>query len=456
MAPQCTKQCNKCGNNISKRDFLTCEICDELFHLDCTDISFGLFKLMKSKRFKCRTCQNLSNENRSHSTPINHSQATLITEHINNITQRKPKSICNIPTSNSYELLSDCDEKSEQNTSPTQCSFGSLPETTTHLKNNSCPELTLNNHVIQDLLMKVETLELKLKSTENELDKQLEENYTLEKRNAKLELKIEKLSHICKSTQKPNNSPMNKKSRCRKRTKIDFSQLTYQDTTFTEVLNNQPENSSTAKSVSVSPVKNAESLHKNKNKICVISSNKYNKTRSVMENTLGDQYNIFHYLKPNCGIVELLRNIEFTVNNFTYDDFCVIFVGDDDFHVTKNFSKLCTEIKNALLKIQHTNIILCLPTFRFQKHSNLLFNWRVESFNNQLYWDQDLHDYTYLLDTNLHLDYSNYMYRPVTGLIKTNALRIISSDLKRLMNDIRYAREPTPIYNYDQSNKFFR
>lgn len=207
--------------------------------------------------------------------------------------------------------------------------------------------------------------------------------------------------------------------------------------------------------VSGSPADKVKSLHKNKNSICIISSNKYNKTRSVMEDTLGDQYHIFHYLKPNCGIIELLRNIEYTVTNYTYDDFCVIFVGDDDFLTTKSSFKLCSEIKEALLKIQHTNIILCLPTFRFQKHTNLLFNWRVESFNNQLYWDRELHDYAYLLDTNLHLEYSNYMYRPVTGLIKTNALRIISTDLKQLIIDIRYAREPAPIDNTHQRNKFF-
>lgn len=72
-------------------------------------------------------------------------------------------------------MLSDCDEKSQHNRS-TQYSYSSLPDTTIRRKNNNCPELELNNDVTKDLLEKVEVLKLKLKSTENKLDKQFADN----------------------------------------------------------------------------------------------------------------------------------------------------------------------------------------------------------------------------------------------------------------------------------------
>lgn len=411
---------------------------------------------------KCQPCLNSTN-NHYHSTPISY-------HHTDNITKRKKPNIkCNLPISNSFELLSDDSEEYEAipSKSSTKYSYSSLPNTTTQRRNISCPALQLNTDIIDDLKERIRSLEEKLQTTENELDNQLSENHALGKKILEYERKIAKLSHICHSSNK-SRSTKTKRNNYSK-TRLDFSrQIPYQQSNQEHInfvpnseedLESKNNNRSLTMTCNHSPMGATRILDKDKNKnnsistnkanICILSSNKYNKTLSTIENVLSERFQLIHHLKPNCGIMELLQGITSKLNNYTFEDYCVVFIGDEDFISSKDNFGLVSCIKEALRKIQHTNIILCLPTYRFNRH---IFNGRVESFSNMLYWDPEIHDYAYLLDTNLNLDYSNHLYRGYSGLIKSKALRIISEDLERLILHVGNHNLSRPKYVCPNSN----
>lgn len=462
--------CKKCNNVIAKRDYLCCLLCEQYYHLDCTDISFQLFKLMKSKTFKCQQCINSPNYT-SHSTPVSY-------HHIDHVTKRR-KQIevqCNLHTSNSFELLSDNDGQDEEiELKPsTTCSYSSLPNLSAQHKNISCPVLQLNNEIVEDLKEKIRSLEKQLEITEYELENQLSENHVLGKKILEYENKISKLSHICRSPHKSSYSSTQAKTKSyKKKNRADLSRTPFErkdrddiihmpesnkyiDKDHNELLTIVPHVNSSLLDTS-SPVKkrtNAIPTNLNKTNICVLSSNKYNKTLSTFENVLTGDYHVVHYLKPYCGIKELLDGIEIKVQNYTYRDFCIVFVGDENFMTSQDHFKLINHIKEALQKIQHTNVILCLPTYRLNKH---IFNGRVESFSNILYRDSQVHDYAYLLDTNLNLQYNHGMYRAYSGIIKTSALRVIFKDLQGLIILIEKHHISFPYANpFCNDGTFFR
>lgn len=78
---------------------------------------------------------------------------------------------------------------------------------------------------------------------------------------------------------------------------------------------------------------------------------------------------------------------------------CLIMIGEKDFEETNNYLDIIYLIKKQLENIQNTNIILCLPTYRYGKY-NTMYNWRVEHFNNLLYLDTQHHGYAVTYDTN--------------------------------------------------------
>ena len=170
------------------------------------------------------------------------------------------------------------------------------------------------------------------------------------------------------------------------------------------------------------------------NKICIISANKTNKILAIAEEKMHD-FAIYHHLTTNCGIKQQLRGIKNMLKDYSKDDFCVILIGEDDFKTTNDYFDLIYYIRNTLNEIDNTNIILCLPTFKFNSSSNL-FNWRVENFANLLYLDVMTHLHAYLLDSNLHLTYDNRMFSNLTGRLNNIGMRTIFDDIKRQMQDI--------------------
>lgn len=199
-------------------------------------------------------------------------------------------------------------------------------------------------------------------------------------------------------------------------------------------------------------------------KLCIISSNKTNKILQIAENTV-QNFQICHYLTPNCSIKQLINNLGSKLENYSINDYCVIMIGADDFSKTNNYFNLIVYIREMLKPITHTNIILCLPTYRYHEYS-MMYNWRVETFNNMLYMDNESHNYAIIFDSNLELSCDYYMFSKYSGLLNNNGMINIFQYLNQLITDnIMYLdtetnKEELQIHNLnpkkDDNPVFFR
>lgn len=163
--------------------------------------------------------------------------------------------------------------------------------------------------------------------------------------------------------------------------------------------------------------------------ICIISTNIKNKVRDIAETTLRKHSkNICHYLMPHCKTEQLLRDLETKLKTFTYNDFCIILIGEEDFSTTNDYFQLVFSIRTTLEKTKHTNVIVCTPTYRYSYYKTM-YNWRVENFNNLLYLDILTHEHAYFLDSNKNLSDDYTMFKKRTGLINNYGIHTIFIDI---------------------------
>ncbi|KAG7295274.1 hypothetical protein JYU34_022277, partial [Plutella xylostella] len=170
-------------------------------------------------------------------------------------------------------------------------------------------------------------------------------------------------------------------------------------------------------------------------KLCLLSSNNKNDILSTTQDILTSNFKVLHYITPGGGIRELLTGLNKKIENYTLDDYCIILIGHQDFIATQDYIGLVCFVKETLQEIQHTNIVLCLPTYKCSEHK-ILFNWRVETFNKLLYLDLMNNNYAFMLDSNLKLQYNDSMFFPSIGTINNNGIKTILTALKELMIEI--------------------
>lgn len=170
-------------------------------------------------------------------------------------------------------------------------------------------------------------------------------------------------------------------------------------------------------------------------KICILSANNTNRILTIADNTLGPNTQICHYLKTNCGIKEIMNGIELKLQNFTMEDFCIVLIGEADFNSTNDSINMILAIRESLKKVQHTNVILCVPTFKCKSYANM-FNWRIENFNNLLYLDVMTHEHCYTLDSNKRLTYDHSMFSKTTGSINDLGMYTIFRDIEAQIESI--------------------
>lgn len=171
------------------------------------------------------------------------------------------------------------------------------------------------------------------------------------------------------------------------------------------------------------------------NKIHILSTNTRHKILSISQNTFPEKYEICHYLKPNCNTEQLINNLETKIQDFTMNDFCVILIGEEDFKSTHDYFSLILYIREVLQKLNHTNIIICAPTFKYGHHTNM-FNWRVANFNNLLYFDILEHEHAYFLDSNRNLKCSYEMFNIKSGTVNNVGVKTIFEDIRDFINGI--------------------
>lgn len=139
-----------------------------------------------------------------------------------------------------------------------------------------------------------------------------------------------------------------------------------------------------------------------KRKLYLISTNQRNKVLDLALRTFQNEHQLCHFKLPHRGVLDTLKSIDEKTRSLSKEDYCVIMVGDKDFVKSQNYSELVKNIKNRLTTLNHTNIIICLPTFKCGRWTEL-FNRRIEMFNKLLYLDVQKHEYAFILDSNLHL-----------------------------------------------------
>lgn len=170
----------------------------------------------------------------------------------------------------------------------------------------------------------------------------------------------------------------------------------------------------------------------NHNKICIISSNP--NILPVASTVFQKTHKICHYLTQNIGIGYLLKNLEDKIKGYNFHDYCVIIFGEEDFKTTCNYFELVYKIRETLLRIKHTNIILAPPTYKLGPHFNI-FNTRVETFSNLLYLNNLTYNFAYIVDSNYNLSCDFSMFRR-SGTLNKLGIETILNDILNIMTHI--------------------
>lgn len=468
--------CSKCKENIENKQRLTCRICKNTLHLLCSHVSEKLFYLMSPSRktkWMCMDCKSRNNSSDNEGGNYCSAEEMHSTPHI---THRKKHRI-NLPLQNSFEGLTTDDD---------DCSPNQL--------DRSCPNIYVKNgdEDIEKMKKTIIEMQEKLTMADNVIENHLAENFTLKKQVLKYELKIKQLTQISNERITSHRSSNRRSSdNTNEWSKLDKVKCNLNNSNNQEDLHKgkkmtneciQPDDSTetladlklkiekllgelrTARQeieyllIEIAKLKTinegSDNIEQNsyssmfnrnktieKNKICLLSTNKRNNLLSIAETTLGHDFELCHYLIPNCNTDHLITDIQLKLTDFTMKDFCVILIGEEDFNVTKDYYEQILHIKGTLQQIDYTNVVLCLPTFRCRKFTDM-FNSRVEHFNNLIYMDNTTHEYAYILDSNLNLKYDHTMFHRQTGTVNDAGMQVIVNDLNILLKKITFWNFP--------------
>lgn len=359
-------------------------------------------------------------------------------------------------------------KKSNTRTKSTESSCddeNSSVNTTLDGTSNSLPNISTEENVqITELKQKIEELNMQLNSAHEEINNLSIENSELKKTISNINSKHEFLKKATrKLTQNigtPNKNSKMSTPRCkgsqRKKSSMS-SMLDLHEPNITTP--------TTSKSSKTQPKTIGQKVHKEsdsnikpsdrKNKLCIVSTNKRNKILSIAEKTFRN-FQVCHYVSPNCETLQLIKNLDKKLDAYTMQDFCVIMIGEEDFRTTKNYYNIAIELRETIKKIQHTNIILCLPTYKLNNYSTM-FNWRIVTFNNLLHLDLETYEYVTVLDSNLDLSYDFSMFSEYNGKINDHGMRNIFQNLLSIINGYPTYSENliTSAENTSSINDFF-
>lgn len=375
----------------------------------------------------------------------------------NNITYRKPRRTSSLTD---LSFMTNSNEKTILDTT-----MMSIPDS-----------LHDNSDVISQLTDQNKTLTMQLLSAHQEIENLNSENFRLKTDLQNVTKTLNTYKKICSTPEKKSiapvrknqsmqkNSPscLNNNELCephRKSLKSEIitlnkgTQTTYKCTQTSNKLKESPtslsheireinkqietnRNNSEVCSHNIETGSNTPQQHK-QNKICILSSNKQNNVLSIAEETIPKKYKFCHYLTPDGDICHLLKGIDTKLTDYTMNDYCVIFVGEKDFKISYNYSKLILNIRKTLSGITHTNIIICLPTYKYNINANM-YNWRVRNFNYIMYQDISAHKHVFVLDSNANLSYDYNTFYRHSGQLNDFGLRTIFMSLLSFIKDIEY------------------
>lgn len=469
-------KCGKCRQIIKDKQVLTCKSCKFNYHLLCTSVSQSRFynTLTGDHRanWKCESCIKLDN-NKPPGNPSIVFPGEAHAENTDNITRRAKKVInisSSISTENSFQSFS-LDSESEIEDDPDESITQSATET---VLNRSCPESqNLKNYVETEFMKKkIVDLETKLQIAENEIENLIGEICTLKTKLLGKELRMKQLTGFLENTTlntpaglsklTPQNTPKIRKRKSIASSKIGtIKKLHFPNDEISSESNLEKKNNISSeynleKENEISSESNLEkkqmvTIHELnkafqqkyeererkeidndtvKPKLCILSSSSGNNILETAKEKFSDT-KICHYITTGGGVKELLKNIEQKLQGFTYNDFCVVFIGEQDFYNSNDYKGLVNHVREKLEKVNNTNIIVAVPTYIC---GTLIYNSRVEYFNTLLYQDMLRYKYAYYFDTNCNLTLDMFSAR--TGKLNIYGIENICENLQLLQCDI--------------------
>lgn len=334
------------------------------------------------------------------------------------------------------------------------------PETTIDESATSLPDISDDDlDQVMRLKERIDALQTELKCAHSEIETLSVENNELKRTNEELSKQNELLK---KNMNSPIKLRMTPKKKTKKKTNVQNEIVCRNEHHKASHSQNIIDKSSNTQYKTTTTCKHTQNINP-PNKICILSCHKYNKILSISENTLSGYSKLCHYLTPNGNIREMIRNIDSKLKGFTKDDYCIILIGDNDFKMTINYLNLISEIREKLQSLEYTNIIMCLPTFKWGNKTNM-FNGRIETFNNLLYLDAQTHKYAHIVDVNEILESNGRIaFHKHFGSINNNGIRILLQNLQNYILNLQYlnstkelAESDTHSVKDDNQSPFFR
>lgn len=324
---------------------------------------------------------------------------------------------------------------------------------------NSLPDTNISiveeSEEIRELKTQIAKLSVDLQSAHNEIDKLTLNNSELSKEISILTGKNVMYKNMLSSLTCESPS---RKDKHNKDSTSNKSYCNINDKTISvAALDQTHESSNTTVTAQIAlneknPPTTQRKITKPKKKICFISNYvRHNLLENIEETFV--QWDYCHYNKRNANIRNLTENVEALIKDFTFEDFCVIIIGETDFNTTKNYFEIISSIRNNLKKCLHTNVIICLPSYRLNAS---VYNSRIELFSNLLILDVETHKNAYWLDTNLDLDTYPNMYHLKTGAINRKAVSNIFKNISLFMNDIKNIESTITPETRSITEDFFR
>lgn len=321
-----------------------------------------------------------------------------------------------------------------------------LYQDTADMTSNSLPEISDDDNNDNTIMLKniIEALELELKSAHSEIERLIIENCSLTKSNDELLKKNTLFKKITSSPVKHKAANLTPKSQ----------------KTQNEIVNAQPQTQHFKKFNETAIKLGWEKPEKPSRRICLLSSHKHNNILDIAENKLKNYKELCHYLMTNGNAKTLIKDLNIKIANFSMNDYCVILLGEEDFKTTRDYFEIIFYLRESLQTIKHTNIIICLPSYKYGKNTNM-FNWRVENFNNLLYLDANTHEYAYIFDSNRNLKYDHSMFHRKYGTLNNFGVSVIFKNLQKYIEEIHYYKiytetENKILPNEKENQDFFR
>lgn len=434
-------ECDKCLKEIKTSAYLQCSQCSQKYHIECTtNVTFKRFQIMKKDTrdsWRCKNCH------QSDSGPINiqiipatsktvtrstNKNKIVLNESQDNITFRKIRTVQ--PSQSFDDSFSDSDMEFRESLSHDDTAR-SLPSMS-----------TIEDPQIAELKSEIDCLSIQLTSAHDEIARLNGDIIALKKHLNEKEKKLDLMKKIAVENgppRTPNRKITSLKisrvssggSNTTTPTKCDNPTKGPQSHSLTQ--NQSPQQFFTPQSSGGmdTPPKQRKITRDNSvtPHLMIISTNNKLKMLSIAEEAFQSNVKLCHYLLPRRGIRELFADIKTKTMDLVMKDFCIIFLGEEDFNSTMNYFELVRYIRVQLQQIDNTNIIICLPTFRYNS-SSCVFNSRIEIFNTLIYLDNESHKYAILIDSNVTLSYSNEMFSKTNGKLNNRGLRNIFGQLE--------------------------